>query len=352
MTDANSDPASSGFQPPSLSAIRKQLSTLEVAERFFESSVLFALHELGVFRALADGPRDHAALYEAVGGDAETLRGILDAAVALKVLAKEGEAYAADEALLDSLGRPGSPSYLGEWVSFLHVLARPILDLHVAEQTGKPPGNLVEDGKSDNILVRRMTDAMDAYARTRGVEMVEHLDFSGDTTFLDLGCGPGTYSLAVVERFPNVQATLLDLDIPIQDARRIVAARGMTDRVSFVVSDAFSYQPERGYDVVLISNTLHMLGPELSAKLLARCYDLVNPGGRLIVQAQFLHDERTSPRWPTLVNLVQRVATIHGRNHALGETESWLRDAGFAEVEHVRFSAWNVNSAMIGHRAP
>jgi precorrin-6B methylase 2 len=93
-----------------------------------------------------------------------------------------------------------------------------------------------------------------------------------------------------------------------------------------------------------------MIGPEGSAKLLEHCYHLVSPGGRLIVQAQYLDDSRTAPRWPTLLNLIQRVATPHGRNHAIGETTGWLEAAGFVDVKRVRFSAWNVNSCLIGVR--
>lgn len=338
------------YRSPSLPDIRKQLATLEIAERFFESAVLFALFELGVFGELASKPGELDGLHGAVGGERETLRAILDAGVALGILHKTGEVYGAGDALLDCLGRPESPCYMGEWILFLRTLSGPVMELDKAERTGAPPGALVEEAGKDNELVRRMTKAMDAYARTRGIEMVDHLDLDGVETVLDLGCGPGTYALAILERCPNVRATLLDLAVPIEDARRIVASRGMTDRVEFVVSDAFSYDPSVGFDLVLISNTLHMLGPDLSEKLLARAVRFVAPGGRLIVQAQFLHDDRVSPRWPTLVNLVQRVATHHGRNHALGETRAWMEAAGFVDIEHVRFSAWNVNSAMVGRR--
>jgi len=165
-----------------------------------------------------------------------------------------------------------------------------------------------------------------------------------------LGCGPGTYALAILQRNPLLRATLLDLPGPIAEARRIVAARGMTERVDFIAQDAMTYSPERTYDVVLVSNTLHMIGPERSVSLLKRCYRMVSPGGRIIVQAQYLDDSRTWPRWPTLLNLVQRVATPHGRNHAVGETTEWLKAAGFTDIKYVRFSIWNVNSCLIGDR--
>ena len=340
----------SKFKAPSLAHIQKQVATIGLAERFFDSVVLFTLFELGVFTELAGGPRTLDSLCEKLGANRATLASILDAAVALKVLKKDGDEYSADEALLDCLGRPDSESYVGEWIAFLHTLSAPLMELDQAALTGKPPGNLVEDGVSDNLLVRRMTHAMDSYARTRGIEMAGRMDWSKTKTLLDLGCGPGTYSLAIVEEAPHIKATLLDLDLPIEDARKLVEARGMSDRVTFVAHDIFTYQTDEGFDDVMVSNTLHMLGPDLSAKLMKQCFTLVNPGGRLIVQAQYLNDDRTSPRWATLLNLVQRAATIHGQNHALGETREWMEAAGFVDVEHQRFSAWNTNSVLIGRK--
>jgi cyclopropane fatty-acyl-phospholipid synthase-like methyltransferase len=95
-----------------------------------------------------------------------------------------------------------------------------------------------------------------------------------------------------------------------------------------------------------------MIGPEASITLLARCFDLLVPGGRVIVQAQYLDDSRISPRWPTLLNLIQRVATPHGRNHAIGETKEWMEQAGFRNLQYRRFAAWNVCSCLIGERPP
>jgi hypothetical protein len=93
-----------------------------------------------------------------------------------------------------------------------------------------------------------------------------------------------------------------------------------------------------------------MLGPERSLALLKHCFGLVSPGGRIIVQAQYLNDDRVSPRWPTLLNLIQRIATPYGRNHAIGETREWLTQAGFSEPQFKGFSLWNVCSCIIAQR--
>jgi cyclopropane fatty-acyl-phospholipid synthase-like methyltransferase len=156
--------------------------------------------------------------------------------------------------------------------------------------------------------------------------------------------------MAIVERHPQVRATLLDLPGPIAEARRLAAVRGMSDRVDFVEADALTYTTDERYDTVLVSNTLHMIGPQRSMTLLKRCFDLLTPGGHLIVQAQYLNDSRVSPRWPTLLNLIQRVATPHGRNHAIGETTEWMEHAGFRNLRYRSFAAWNVCSCLIGER--
>jgi precorrin-6B methylase 2 len=338
------------IQSISLSDIRKQVAVLQVAERFFDSVTLFALFDSGVFKVLSSGSKTLQEVQERIGGDEESLRATLDAAVALKVLSRESGRYAASESFLDCLGREDSPAYLGEWVAFLHALASPLLLLGDSVRTGSTPGALFEDMSGDSTPSKRMTAAMDAYARSRGIEIADRLDFSQTRRLLDLGCGPGTYSIAIVERNPRVRATLLDLPGPIAEARRLAAARHMADRLEFVAADASRYTPDKPFDTVLVSNTLHMIGPAGSLELLGRCYQMLTPGGRLIVQAQYLNDDRVSPRWSTLLNLIQRIATPHGRNHAIGETREWMERAGFRNVQYIRFSLWNVCSCLIGQR--
>jgi SAM-dependent methyltransferase len=339
------------MQKISLAEIQQQLTVLQVVERFFDSAVLFALFESGVFAELATGPKAFREIQASIKGDPRSLRAALDAAVALKLLSKENDCYAGSEAVLDCLGRTTSPAYLGEWVAFLHALAGPLLKLGEVIRTGIAPGTYFEDCEGDDAPARKMTAAMDAFARTRGIEMVDRLDFSQTRRLLDLGCGPGTYSMAIVERNPHVRATLLDLPGPIAEARQLAIERKITEHLEFIDVDARRYKPEVPFDTVLVSNVLHLVGPEDSPGLLKGCYDFLAPGGRVIVQAQFLNDERTSPRWPTLLNLTQCVASERGQNHAITETTQWMEQAGFRNIRHVRFSLWNVNSCLIGERS-
>jgi cyclopropane fatty-acyl-phospholipid synthase-like methyltransferase len=143
-------------------------------------------------------------------------------------------------------------------------------------------------------------------------------------------------------------ATLLDLPGPLETARRMARERGLEARVEFVASDVRVFQRERSFDVVLISQLLHMLSPDEARDLLNRGRAMLVPGGRVIIQAQFLNDDRVSPRWPALLNLIEAVITPGGRNHTVAETSRWLAEAGFENVRHIPFAAWNPSSCLVG----
>lgn len=329
------------------SAIRKQVAVLEVAERYFDSVILFSLSELGVFAALRSGPLNAAGLAAATGGRENILTALLDAAVAAGILElTEGGAYAAPEGHLQVLGSAEAPEHLGEWLSFLGAMLPALSALPETVRTGRPAGSMVDGSERDNRPAQAMTAAMDAYARTRGLEFIDALDLDGVGTLLDVGCGPGTYSLALVERDPALHAILLDLPGPIEHASGLVAERGLRSRVTLAAQDAFGYEPPEPVDLILISNVCHMLGPERSAALVARCARWVRPGGRLVIQAEYLDGQRTSPRWPAFLNLIMQATTEGGRNHTIAETTAWLTAGGWSDVRHVPMSPWNVNSYL------
>lgn len=338
------------MKPVSFETLRRQAATLQVAERFFDSAVLFALFELGIFAALASGRKTLDDLQQQTRGDRDTLEAILDAAVALRVLSRKDGAYEASGALLDCLGRAGSPQYVGEWISWLHAVAPSLMRLAWSVRSAEP-GIAADLGPGDGMLDRIRTRAMDVYARTHAPELAERIDFSATNTLLDLGCGSGAYSFAIVERHPKVSATLLDVPEVVAEARAIAAGRGLAERLDFIAGDALTCELGRSFDAVLLSNVLHMLGEAGSRTLLRHCHELLRPGGRIVVQGQFLDEDRASPRWATLLNLILRAVTREGRNHSAAEGLAWLREAGFAEAHHVRFSPWNANSALVGSRA-
>ncbi|MCK6547896.1 methyltransferase domain-containing protein [Myxococcota bacterium] len=339
-----------------IDTIKAQSETMSLAEQVYAPALLFALFELGAIRALSEGPMPFEQLHAMVGGDVESLRAVLDAAVALRVLKKRDGKYSAAQHVLTTLGDPSSPNYLGEWVAYLHAMTGPLFELAKVVRSGKPSITYEEnlDGVGDErsrAWSALMSSAMSTNAKSRGLEIVDRIDFSSVKTFLDVGSGPGVYSIGICERHTHVKATLLDLPGSLDVAAKNAAASGCSERIELVPGDAMTWMPGRRFDAVLMSNMLHMLGTDAAKALIKHAFDhFVAPGGRLIIQGQLLNDERTSPRWPTLLNLMVRVSTTHGRNHSTTEAKEWMTEAGFTDIELPTCSAFNLNRLVVGRK--
>lgn len=330
---------------------RQQLLVMRHAEGFFDSVVLFALNDLGVFRLLADGPMPADAIHTATGGDRDLLEAILQAGVVLGMLDHTSEGYVAGAPFLACLSRPEAPESLAGWVSFLHSCVAPLTRVQDGVREFSRPLELLQQDGEDKSPAIRMTAAMNAYAHARAQELPRRIDFSDTRRLLDVGCGPGTYAFAILEVQPKARATLVDREAPLSAARQFAADRSLSDRIEFIATDILSWESREKFDTILVSNVLHMLGSVTAKRLLSRLANAINPGGRIIIQAQFLDDDRLSPRWPVLLNLLQRAGTPSGHNHTIAETGEWLTDAGFVNLEHVSLSVWNVCSCLVGFRS-
>jgi SAM-dependent methyltransferase len=150
----------------------------------------------------------------------------------------------------------------------------------------------------------------------------------------------------LAEANPDLQLYLIDVPEVLEVAREIATSFSISKPVTYLGLDLRVSDIEGTFDIVLVSNTLHMLGESESRRLLSRLYQHVAPGGSLVIQAQFLDDDRLGPRWPALLDLIQLCITESGRNHAVSETKTWLEDAGFTEMEYCPMTLTNTNSFL------
>ncbi|MCX5660959.1 MAG: class I SAM-dependent methyltransferase [Planctomycetota bacterium] len=107
----------------------------------------------------------------------------------------------------------------------------------------------------------------------------------GAKSVLDVGCGAGNYTLALLQRLPGLRSTLLDLSQPmLERARQRVAAAGAT-QVETIQGDVREVDLGEGrHDVILAAAVLHHLRTEAEWRVVARkLFASLNPGGALFV---------------------------------------------------------------------
>jgi SAM-dependent methyltransferase len=191
---------------------------------------------------------------------------------------------------------------------------------------------------------------MHNYASLRGKELADFLSTEGCKSLLDLGCGPGTYAFHLGMRNPNMELYLLDHPFVLETAEEVRARYSLKNKVHYLPLDALKDDVPGLYDVILVSNTLHGLGENASRALIKRLYHSINPGGSLVVQAQYLRDDRLGGRWPVFLDLMMLCVTAEGRNHSPEETRLWLEEAGFEDIEFCRMTLLNTNSFLRGYK--
>lgn len=323
-----------------------------MAEGFFQSSVLFALLKLKIFERIDTGSKTLQELAVELGARPETLSRLLSAGVVLKLLeSKDGVIFSVAPACRTVLSPSAGDYYLGDWVRSLDYFCAPLLKLDEAvlhsEPTVEPSTHLGGDRESS----RSFALSMHNYASLRGKELADFLSTEGCMSLLDLGCGPGTYAFHLGMHNPRLELYLADHPVVLETAREVQARYSLKNKVHYVPIDAMKDNIPGSYDMVLVSNMLHGLGETASRALIKRLYKSVNHGGSLVVQAQYLRDDRLGGRWPVFLDLIQLCVTENGRNHAPGETKRWLEEAGFKDVKFCGMTLLNTNSFIRGYKA-
>jgi SAM-dependent methyltransferase len=330
---------------------KRQIEILSLAEGFFQSSILFALLKLKVFERIDGGSTTLQELAAELNARPETLSRLLNAGVVLKLLeSKDGITFSIAPACRTALSPSAGEHYLGDWIRSLDYFCAPLSKLDEAvlysAPTIEPSAHLGGDKES----TRSFTLSMHNYASLRGKELADFLSTTGCRSLLDLGCGPGTYAFHLGMRNPGLGLYLADHPVVLETAQEVQARYALKNEVHYLPLDALKDDIPGSYDMILVSNMLHGLGVNASRTLIKRLYNSVNHGGSLVIQAQYLRDDRLGGRWPVFLDLIQLCVTENGRNHAPGETRRWLEEAGFRDVEFCAMTLLNTNSYLRGYK--
>lgn len=220
----------------------------------------------------------------------------------------------------------GGKYYQGDILRHADVLWKNWSELDEAVRKGKPVG----EAHDNDAFIRGMHNLAILKAR----DVVGKIGLTGVKWALDLGGGPGTYTMEIARQ--GVAATLFDVPDTINIAREIVRESGIKG-VDFLPGD-FTVDPiGGGYDLVLVSQVLHAYGEAENLALLKKVRAALNPGGRVVVQEFAIDASRTNPPQAALFSVNMLVNTPGGRCYAPREIRGWLKDAGFRGIKAERF---------------
>jgi cyclopropane fatty-acyl-phospholipid synthase-like methyltransferase len=292
--------------------------------------LLITLNELSICEMLATGSLTIEAILNKKPTHPLLTQAILDASVALGILGKQGDNYSNTELAQKYLVR-SSKEYLGDTVKY-HLgyipywSALPQMVFSSESAVSRPAEQSEQDPQAFRAFIRGVNDAH----RNAVKAFADRLDLNSCHRLLDVGTGPGSYSVALLEKYPDLHCVLQDLPPVLDVAKEIIEAAGLMDRVTFLPGDFNIIDYGENFDAILFSNVLHLEGRESAKKLLLKARKSLRDGGLLLVNEPTLEASRTEPRSTAVFNLTVILRSgIEGALFTNDEVEQLLQSTGF-----------------------
>ena len=259
--------------------------------------VLHIANKLDLFTVLGAEDLDLSEICEKCESKPAMTEKLLIACAAMGLVEKTRDKYKNSAIAADYLVR-GAPLYQGNIIAHSeHVQG--LWDKFEEQLYLEPPGK-DDESKQHRDFIMGMDNIT---AAGRGQIFLDNIDLSGRKKLLDVGGGPGSYSILACRKYPELEAVVFDLPETIEIAKEVIARENMQDRITLRPGDWNTDSFGEGFDAALLSNVMHGADYNVEMKL-NKTYDCLISGGLLVVQEFVLNDEKTGPLIPALFNIM------------------------------------------------
>jgi ubiquinone/menaquinone biosynthesis C-methylase UbiE len=320
----------------------------EISYSYWKAQVLFVAIDMDVFTLIGDDGKSCKAISKSLGTDLRATEMMLNALISLGLLRKVKGVYK-NTAMSNRYLVKNRPLYQGDRILHFHNMWDYWSKLSVAVKTGKPTAYDNADEEVDEQRLREFIMAMHNIGTVQAGEVCRKLDLKKYRCLLDLAGGQGTYAVRFVERNPKMRAVVFDLPEVIEIAREHIKKSDMEGKVTTKAGDCLkdSFGKEL-YDIVFVSNLLHIYKPGENRKILKKCWDSLLIKGIVVVQEFILNSAKTQPLFGTLFSLNMLMGTHSGSSYSYAEMKEWLKDVGFRNVKRVNVDL--DSGLIIGHK--
>nr|AGS52818.1 O-methyltransferase, family 2 [uncultured bacterium contig00009] len=316
---------------------------LKLVNAFMESRILLSAAELNLFTLLQKEPLSAREIADRVNGEAEeagdarAVSALLDATAALGFLRKQGETYFCepDVARLLADDSPVTVRPMALHMAFVWHKWSQLTSIAKGAPESNQSNQQAEFLYSPKNL-EAFIGAMHAVGAPLAGEVAADIDTENAESFIDIGGGSGTYTMAFLRKAPAMKATLFDLPEVVEMARTRLAREGFLDRVTLVPGSFYSDELPGEHDLALLSAIIHSNSLEENLDLYRKAFHALRPGGRLLIRDHVMEPDRTHPVAGAIFAINMLVETQSGGCYTYAEIETGLREAGFTGIRMLR----------------
>ncbi len=224
-----------------------------------------------------------------------------------------------------------SSDYQGAYLGLLHHQWENWAQLTDTVRTGKPIEN---DGPDDPDDRRSFTWAMHQRSLPNAKQVAAQFNLSKVGSLLDVGGGPGTYALEFLKKNPKLHAGVWDREAALEVAQTIAKPLRHGKRLSYYPGDLFADDIPGKFDVIWLSNVLHIFSPNENKTLFRKLKRALNPGGRILIQDTFLMEKPGFDKEETnLFAVTMLLYTPTGNTYSAKDVQKWLKACGLKKTK-------------------
>lgn len=307
----------------------------DIAYAYWRSEVLFAANFYRVFDYTKKKIKSHD-IAKTLKVNDDALKRLLDTLSGMGLLEKSG-AYYKNSDIADIHLVKGGEHYLGDMVTHARAMKFYWDGLGSIVKSGKSYISDLPDEDIENATIRFMK-AMHDNAVVEADEFIRHIDVSRCKTLLDIGCGPAVFAQRFLKKNKKIHVTMFDTDMTIKLMKREYKIdKSFAGRVSFLKGDFIDYDFKNDlYDIVLLSNVVHIYGEKELISLLKSVYKAIASNGKIVLHDYFFTDDRVTPGEAGLFDINMLIATYSGRCYTVSEGKAVLEKSGFINIEEKR----------------
>jgi len=287
---------------------------------FRASRVLLTANNFRVFD-ITTKPQSTRTVAKKLNTDLRATEILLDALTGIGLLKKHKNIYS-NAPLASNFLVSGKPYYQGDILKHADILWQNWSGLDEVMKTGRP-----YRGAHDHDA---FIHGMHNLASLKVKDVIKKIGLKGVKTALDLGGGPGTYSIEMARH--GVKVKLFDRPETIKIADRVISKAGIKNIV-FIEGDFLYDDIGRNYDLIFASQILHSNPEKDNLHLIRKCKKALNKGGRIVIQEFFIMKDLAHPAPSALFSVNMLINTEGGRCYSPDEMKNWLLKTGFKKTE-------------------
>lgn len=342
-----------GFPLTRTLARREGEALMDLVSGFVQSQALLALVELDVPGRLRHGPATAAELAPRLGLAPDRAGLLLQAGAALGLLRRgRGARYSLSRRGSAMLGVPGLAAMIRHHSVLYRDMADPVALLRGEVETELAhfwPYVFGARGPVPPEVAGTYSTLMAESQVLVAEDTLRAVDLSDVRCLMDVGGGTGAFLTAVGQRWPGPRLMLFDLPAVVAEADARLARAGLAERVSIVPGSFRDGPLPAGADAISLVRVLYDHADATVAALLARAYEALPPGGRLIISEPMSGGPR-----PTTAGDVYfafyTLAMQTGRCRSPDEIARLCAAAGFESLRQPRVNRPFVTSVVLARK--